>query len=205
MSNKMPNFAAMMKKILMIAALLASFTVVSGENMKSDNEITRRIDKVFDAVYNNPGEPGAAVLIMQGNDTVYSRCFGVADMVTKAPVTLATNFCIASVSKQFSAVAMLQLAEQGKLSRGLYMPWKDTDDLTYHTDGQWKTVTMPLSEFIYDFDGNKITSTLQSVADFGSFNIFVIKGSYNDKSVLPTGVDCLPYIKIDNIRVVPNK
>jgi len=95
--------------------------------------------------------------------------------------------------------------EQGKLSRGLYMPWKDTDDLTYHTDGQWKTVTMPLSEFIYDFDGNKITSTLQSVADFGSFNIFVIKGSYNDKSVLPTGVDCLPYIKIDNIRVVPNK
>lgn len=95
--------------------------------------------------------------------------------------------------------------EQGKLSRALYMPWKDTDDLLYHTDGQWTTVTIPLSDFIYDWDGNKIQSTLQSPADFGSFNIFVVKGGYNDKTVLPDGVDCKPYIKIDNIRVVPNK
>ena len=93
---------------------------------------------------------------------------------------------------------------QGTLSRALYMPWKDTEDLLYHTDGQWITVTIPLTNFIYDYDGNKITSTLQSVADFGSFNIFVIKGSYNDKSVLPDGVECNPIIKIDNIRVVPN-
>ena len=95
--------------------------------------------------------------------------------------------------------------EQGKLSRGLYMPWKDTEDLLYHTDGQWVTVTIPLTDFIYDWDGNKITSTLQSPADFGSFNIFIVKGGYNDKNVLPTGVDCNPYIRIDNIRVVPNK
>ena len=95
--------------------------------------------------------------------------------------------------------------EQGKLSRALYMPWKDTEDLLYHTDGQWTTVTIPLSDFIYDWDGNKIQSTLQSPADFGSFNIFVVKGGYNDKTVLPDGVDCKPFIKIDNIRVVPNK
>jgi hypothetical protein len=44
-----------------------------------------------------------------------------------------------------------------------------------------------------------------SVADFGSFNIFVIRGSYDDKSALPVGVACNPIIKIDNIRVVPNK
>ena len=86
--------------------------------------------------------------------------------------------------------------EQGKLSRALYMPWKDTDDLLYHTDGQWQTVTLPLSDFIYDYDGNKITSTLSSVFDFGSFNIFVIKGGYNDKTVLPDGVDCNPIIKV---------
>ena len=85
------------------------------------------------------------------------------------------------------------------------MPWKDQEDLLYHTDGAWTTVTIPLSEFVYDWDGNKITSTLQSVADFGSFNIFVVKGGYNDKSVFPTGVACNPIIKIDNIRLVPNK
>ena len=95
--------------------------------------------------------------------------------------------------------------EQGKLSRALYMPWKDTEDLLYHTDGQWQTVTLPLADFVYDWDGNKITSTLLSPADFGAFNIFIVRGGYNDKSVLPEGVDCNPFIKIDNIRVVPNK
>ena len=105
----------MMKKFLMIAVLLASFVGSNGQNM-SKEEMARNIDEVFGAVYNNPNEPGAAVLILQGNDTLYSRCFGVADMETKAPVTFQTNFCIASVSKQFSAVALMQLAEQGKLS-----------------------------------------------------------------------------------------
>ena len=104
-----------MKNILMIAALLASFAAAQAFNMNHD-EMTKRIDDVFGAVYNNPNEPGAAVLIMQGNDTLYSRCFGVADMETKSPVTFATNFCIASVSKQFSAVALMQLAERGVLS-----------------------------------------------------------------------------------------
>ncbi|MCR4958734.1 MAG: IPT/TIG domain-containing protein [Prevotella sp.] len=95
--------------------------------------------------------------------------------------------------------------EQGKLSRGLYMPWKDEDDLLFDTGGKWMTVTMPLSDFVWDYDGSKITSTLQSAADFGAFNIFIIKGGYNDKTALPEGVDCVPVIKIDNIRVVPNK
>ena len=95
--------------------------------------------------------------------------------------------------------------EEGKLSRGLYMPWKDEEDLLFDTDGQWITVTIPLSDFIYDWDGNKISTTLISADDFGAFNIFIVRGGYNDKSVLPEGVDCNPYIKIDNIRVVPNK
>jgi hypothetical protein len=95
--------------------------------------------------------------------------------------------------------------DQGKLSRALYMPWKDTDNLLYDTNGNWTTVTIPLTDFVYDWDGNKITSTLLSPADFGAFNIFIVRGGYNDKSVLPEGVDCNPFIKIDNIRVVPNK
>lgn len=95
--------------------------------------------------------------------------------------------------------------EQGKLSRALYMPWKDTENLLYDTDDKWVTVTIPLADFIWDYDGNKISSTLTSVSDFGAFNIFIVKGGYEDKTALPDGVDCNPIIKIDNIRVVPNK
>lgn len=95
--------------------------------------------------------------------------------------------------------------EQGKLSRALYMPWKDNEDLLYDTGGKWLTVTIPFSDFVWDWDGNKISSTLLSPADFGSFNMFVVKGGYNDKSALPQGVACTPIIKIDNIRVISNK
>ncbi len=95
--------------------------------------------------------------------------------------------------------------DQGKLSRGLYMPWKDTDDKLYSTNGQWVTVTMPISDFVWDYDGSKITSTYLSANDFAAFCIFIIRGGYNDKSSLPEGVECNPLIKIDNIRVVPNK
>ena len=105
----------MMKKTILIALLATIAATAWAQNMNKD-EMTKRIDSIFGAVYNNANEPGAAVLILQGNDTLYSRCFGVADMETKAPVTFETNFCIASVSKQFSAVALLQLAEQGMLS-----------------------------------------------------------------------------------------
>ena len=106
----------MMKKILVFAALLASLLAAKASDKNYNEMISRTIDAVFDVVYHNPDEPGAAVLIMQGNDTIYSRCFGLADVETREPVTFETNFCIASVSKQFSAVALLQLAEEGKLS-----------------------------------------------------------------------------------------
>ena len=94
--------------------------------------------------------------------------------------------------------------EQGKQARALYMPWQNTEDKLYNTEGKWVTVTIPLANFIYDFDGNKGLS-YSGVNDFSAFNIFVVKGAYNKASVLPTGVDCNPIIKIDNIRVVPNK
>lgn len=94
--------------------------------------------------------------------------------------------------------------EQGKLGRALYMPWNN-DEKSYDTGDKWVTVTIPLSSFNMDWDGSKLKSTFTSVEDFASLTIFVTNGSYNDKTTLPSGTDCNPIIKIDNIRVVPNK
>lgn len=95
--------------------------------------------------------------------------------------------------------------EPGTLPRALYMPWKDEDNLLYHTGGKWVTVTIPIKDFNWDYDGSKMGSGYTNVNDFAAFNIFMVRGGYDDKSSLPTGVECYPYIKIDNIRVVPNK
>lgn len=104
-----------MKKILAITlALLAMHsTAMSKKDIK---ELKIQVGKVFEQVYADPSQPGAAVLIKQGNKTLFEQCYGKADLTTGTDVTPNTNFCIASVSKQFSAVALLQLVEQGKLS-----------------------------------------------------------------------------------------
>jgi len=61
-------------------------------------------------------EPGAAVLVMIGDSVVFDRGYGLADIGTKAKIDGNTFFNIASVSKQFTAVAIMQLQQMGKLS-----------------------------------------------------------------------------------------
>ena len=74
-----------------------------------------KIDSLFTSLY--PGnEPGAAVLILKDDSILFCKGYGIADMETMMPVDGNTFFNIASVSKQFSAVALLMLAEEGKLS-----------------------------------------------------------------------------------------
>ena len=75
--------------------------------------------------------------------------------------------------------------------------------MSYDTKGKWITVTIPFSEFNKDYDGNPLKSTFTSTEDFAGLTLFVVKGAYNDKSVIPNGKDGHPVIRIDNIRVVP--
>lgn len=60
--------------------------------------------------------PGAAVLVVQDGKTVLSRTIGLANVQSGEPVTETTNFRLASVTKQFTAAAILILAENGLLS-----------------------------------------------------------------------------------------
>ncbi|KJC37033.1 beta-lactamase [Bradyrhizobium sp. LTSP885] len=57
---------------------------------------------------------GAIVLIQQHGKPVYHESFGVQDVVSKAPITDKTIFRLASMSKSISAVASMQLLEEGK-------------------------------------------------------------------------------------------
>lgn len=90
--------------------------------------------------------------------------------------------------------------------RALYVPWNDANSgvTAYNTDDKWVTVTIPISDFNKYWDNTKATKTFSSVADFASLTIFVCTGTIDNKPCIP-GEDCTPIIKIDNIRVVPNK
>ena len=60
--------------------------------------------------------PGAAVLVLRDGQPLLRRGYGLADLDAGTPVTPATNFRLASVSKQFTAAAIVLLAQDGKLS-----------------------------------------------------------------------------------------
>jgi CubicO group peptidase (beta-lactamase class C family) len=59
--------------------------------------------------------PGAVVLIAKKGQVIYRKAFGVADMKTKTAMTPDMIFRIGSITKQFTAIAVLQLVEQGKI------------------------------------------------------------------------------------------
>lgn len=62
------------------------------------------------------GAPGVVVGVTVGGEVVYCRGFGYRDLENKLPATPDTVFGIASVTKSFTALSLLQLAESGKLS-----------------------------------------------------------------------------------------
>lgn len=73
------------------------------------------------------GLPGVAVGVVQGQQLVWSKGFGFADLEAKKPMTEQTRFRIASNSKLFTAIAILQLREANKVRLDdpvvKYLPW----------------------------------------------------------------------------------
>lgn len=63
-----------------------------------------------------PPSPGACVLAVDGGEVVFMQGFGLADVENNVPCTPQTNFRMASVSKQFTATAIMLLVDRGKLS-----------------------------------------------------------------------------------------
>ncbi|CAN5903943.1 hypothetical protein BH11GEM1_BH11GEM1_27750 [soil metagenome] len=73
------------------------------------------------------GLPGIAVGVVKDQELVWSKGFGFADVREKVPMTPDTKFRMASHSKLFTAIAIMQLREQGKLRLddpvSKYLPW----------------------------------------------------------------------------------
>jgi len=73
------------------------------------------IDGIFGRIVKED-YPGAAVLVAKEGKVIYRKAFGLASVENKTPVTPETRFRIGSITKQFTAAAVLRLREQGKIS-----------------------------------------------------------------------------------------
>jgi CubicO group peptidase (beta-lactamase class C family) len=90
--------------------LFFSIFLITGCGMSTED----KIDDLFKD-YNNPGKPGAAVMVIKNGEIVFQKGYGLADVEKNQPVTAESNFRLASVTKQFTAMSILMLIQKGEL------------------------------------------------------------------------------------------
>ena len=101
--------------LLSLAAACTSPETGGDGDPASSSDVGRAIDAVF-ADLDRPGSPGAAVSVIRDGEIIHSRGYGYAQIELDVPVTPTTVFHVASVSKQFTAMAVTLLAVEGALS-----------------------------------------------------------------------------------------
>lgn len=97
-----------------VACLLGGCVTGNGTNTGEQGNLERRVDALM-RDYSGDG-PGASVLVLRDGQPVVSRGYGLAVVEERIAATPTTNYRLASVTKQFTAAAILLLAEDGKLS-----------------------------------------------------------------------------------------
>ncbi|NIO80107.1 MAG: serine hydrolase, partial [Candidatus Aminicenantes bacterium] len=89
----------------------ADTTTTSKEKLSFEE----KVDKLFEK-WNTIDSPGAAAAIIKDGMVIYRKGFGSAQLEYNIPITPSTVFHVASVSKQFTAMAISMLEAEGKLS-----------------------------------------------------------------------------------------
>jgi CubicO group peptidase (beta-lactamase class C family) len=79
------------------------------------DKLTDRVDKLFSR-WDRKDSPGCALGIIRDGEFVYRRGYGMADLEYDIPITSRSVFRIGSTSKQFTAMCIALLEEEGKLS-----------------------------------------------------------------------------------------
>lgn len=133
---------------------LASPAVWAAEVPNAANaDLSRYADQLFSRAF-PPGEPGAAVLIAKDGQVLLRKGYGLANLELGVPMPPDAVFELASVTKQFTAAAILLLQERGKLSVeddiGKYLPDFPTrghritlDQLLTHRSGVTELTALP--------------------------------------------------------------
>ena len=85
-------------------------------NAQLSPDLTGRIDKAATDALQRTGVPSASVAVVKDGKIVFVKAYGDAKLDPKTPATSQMRYSIGSISKQFTAAAILMLQEQGKLS-----------------------------------------------------------------------------------------
>ena len=84
-------------------------------NAQLTDSLSKKIDAVF-ADYNEANSPGCALAILKDGKIIYEKGYGISNLEYNIPISPSSIFHVASISKQFTAAAIIKLSLEGKLS-----------------------------------------------------------------------------------------
>lgn len=136
-----------MKAITIVAAIALAGCHPLARSRPAVSELIPAVDSIMIG-YADPAAPGASVLIVHEGTTVIARSYGLADVEGRVAATARTNYRLASLTKQFTATAIMLLKEDGRLryddSIVKYLPQLPASArgvtirmLLTHTSGLW--------------------------------------------------------------------
>jgi CubicO group peptidase (beta-lactamase class C family) len=182
--------------VIVFAIALASMALPVAATTRSNEPDIARIDAYISEQMQADHIPGVALGLVHNDQVVHVRGFGSADQSGRA-VTPHTPFILASVSKSFTALAIMQLVEAGKIELNApvqrYLPWfRVADpvastritvrDLLYHTSGipssgyvcQADQATMTLEQYVRSLATLTLDRPVGSRPDYCSTNYDVL-------------------------------
>jgi len=129
--NTFKGYQILSTLICLTLALALTIGNVNASPMQQSETDFAGIDAYVTEQMNNLGIPGMALGIVQGGQIAHVQGFGVADSSGRT-VTPQTPFYIGSVTKPFTALAVMQLVEAGKIDLDApvqtYLPWFELAD-----------------------------------------------------------------------------
>lgn len=131
-----------------------------------DEALTTQIDQIIQTTVTNQQIPGLAIGVVHNGEPIIVRGYGLANVEHQLPTTPDTVFSIASITKLFTATAVFQLIERGKLtltdSLGQHLPdlpqaWQNVqiEQILCHqsgiknyteTEAYWKSTRLDISK-----------------------------------------------------------
>src|SRR5262245_64543373 len=103
-------------KFLISLALLLLSASLTNAQAPLPADLAEKIDKVVADTLERTGVPSASIAVVRNGQIVYLKAYGDAKLDPKTTASTQMRYSIGSISKQFTAAAILLLQEQGKLS-----------------------------------------------------------------------------------------
>jgi len=186
-------------RALLMGCFLTLFSACQKEQIPTNPSASiEQADATINNILKKERLMGVSVAVVKNDKLVFSKGYGLANQETKQPATNESIFLIASISKTITGMAVMQLAEQGKLGLDTdinqYLPFKLTNPknpnaiitcrhLMTHTativDAYYEQVANPA---LYTFGGDPTLS----LADFARA-FFTPGGTYYSPNTFGSG------------------